>query len=178
MAPPSHLHHQLGSVMTELQALRAAVDAEPGNMTLRMAYADMLAECGDERAEGYRAMWLMGLWAGDEVMRLWALNGERSWRWGNDQNDHWLRRHTAKSPFADGKPIAARWREHEMMPHEWHSMTFAVGNRLKWSTSKWWLYYASREVAEDTAAMAWVRLPLETRERLLAGKVASACPVG
>lgn len=162
--------------MTELQALRMAVDAEPGNMTLRMAYADMLAECGDERAEGYRAMWVLGLWAGSEVGGVDSKG--TIWRWGNDTNDHWLRRHTAKSPLAGGKPIAARWREHEMMPGEWHGMTFAMGNRLKWSTGKWWLYYATREVAEDTAALAWLRLPLETRERLLTGKVAAACPVG
>ena len=135
--------------MTTEDAFNAALDVDPADHRTRLLLADWLAERGDPRAEGYRALGVNRLFGCDSVTH------EGGVEWLPHQEATWFRRDGAGD---DG---------HDDLPPDWFA---ALGNRARWLfwTKPWTNPYPNRRAAEDAAALAFAKLPPERRAQLLA----------
>jgi hypothetical protein len=127
--------------MTETEShLQAAIDAAP--LTgLRMILADHLDEIGDERADGYRALEICGLWP-----YQWA--GGKHWDYTlGHPNDY--QESQVKTIFDD---------EHAGM---------VIWFDQFWPRSPKVFYAPSRREADDAAALGWAKLPPEVQRDIL-----------
>jgi uncharacterized protein (TIGR02996 family) len=129
----------------------AALDANPDDWHTRLVFADWLQECGDVRADGYRAL---GLWRVMTIrIQMADESGEPSddWQWiyGTDEN-------------LQGE-ARAQWGKC-FMPGLWFKK---LKQRNKHDGMPWWRYYDTRREAEDCAAYAFLRLGTKRRTELL-----------
>ena len=123
------------------EEFQAALDEHPEDTTTRGAFADWLQEQGDSRAEGYRALWLLGKWPDTWGQRRWC------WRGGRDNPRGWRR---------------MKWYVASTLPHDWlkrlpKAFIYRSGEG------------APRREVEDSAARAFSRLRADRRAELLSG---------
>jgi uncharacterized protein (TIGR02996 family) len=140
--------------MNDEEAFQAALDADPNDRTARLVFADWLEERGDPRADGYRA-----------IARLPVCDCR-------DNKSHtgrflWMK--ASWAPTSDGFAI---------LPDAWVDLLeggfqcYTEGPAVEedsYALGKWRDYHSRRE-AEDTAALAFAKLPSERRAELLVGK--------
>lgn len=145
--------------MDDEEAFQSHLDAHPDDFTCRLVFADWLDERDDPRAEGYRAMGRMGL-------RPHQSNPK--WCW-------WVQ-HTYALTQSD---LYDPW---IILPDDWFDLL-----PKKWMQipRKFWpdavVYYAPdtaqrphpRSAAEDAAALAFAKLPLDRRLELLSSSVSA-----
>ena len=131
--------------MSTEEAFQAALDAEPDNHTLREIFADFLDDMNDQRADGMRAL-------GVNQLKSVELTGQMRGKFvfGRSDND----RHEESWVKQYGSCL---------IHPQWLSM---IEGRI-YQDVKWWRYFHSRREAEDTAALAFARLPPERRAELL-----------
>jgi uncharacterized protein (TIGR02996 family) len=103
------------------EPFHAALDAKPDDSTLRLVFADWLEERGDPRAQGYRALGLLGKWPenyGDE----WDY-----WGLAHDDPAHnlgaWWVRGMAYQEGYYGRPHGGRQREDDYAALKWSKLT-------------------------------------------------------
>jgi uncharacterized protein (TIGR02996 family) len=108
--------------MNDEDAFQRAIDAEPGNLTLKRVFADWLEEQGDWRAAGYR----------------WMAEHEK-WPFDWDQDSPAIRFNTFDWYITDGKAV---WTvpEYCRLPATFRRV-FATGND--------WIAFPSRQAAEE-----------------------------
>lgn len=124
-------------------AFIAALDAEPGDHTTRLVYADWLDDRGDPRGPGMRALGRLGICAAR------ATNGD-DWFLGRLNNPN---RHDARWTFLKC-----------LLPLTW----FQRLPRERIGPWDWWYDDDSRAAAEDAAALAWAKLTPEQQARIFA----------
>jgi len=135
--------------MTDLDALHAALDAEPWSATLRLVIADELDALGDPLREGYRALGLLGL----SPYKNRHFLGQRPWQWG---------------PEGVVVKKFSVWAA-AILPAEWCA---AIDCPRREGTGL--ATYPTRREADDAAALAFARLPAATQAAILETAGASA----
>jgi uncharacterized protein (TIGR02996 family) len=131
-------------VATE-EAFQAALDHDPTDSVTRMVFADWLLERDDPRAYGY---WALGaLRRSPLLMKDDPAEGGRDiwWQWN---------RETIITPMKEGVNI---------LPHEWIEAIIEIGqpgNRCACAT---------RRIADDIAAAAWVEIHELIRRTIIEG---------
>lgn len=130
---------------------QAALDAEPTCSTTRQVFADWLEEQGDIRAEGYRALGVLGLYP--SIRRTHATFGGMN------------------HPHVNGIRYNPNWREqnrYRLLPVEWFNLiSFDGGHDWERDTRKIWIKCNTRRQLEDRVTKAFHLLPEDVRMRLL-----------
>jgi uncharacterized protein (TIGR02996 family) len=133
--------------MTTEDDLQAALDANPGDALLRLVLADLLDDCGDPRAEGYRAM-------GTTRDRPEFLGRVGPWCWRLDAYEKGVRPdgYLPEAWFAGlarGSSMCWASRQGRRSPRLSPAYEETISTRLD---------YATRRAAEDDAAWAFAGL--------------------
>ena len=131
--------------MTTEDDFQAALDANPEDHQTRLVFADWLQERGDVRAEGYRAL---------GVLRLWPLEYQ-------DDGPAWSFHNGFGRYQSEDVP------KHHALPKPWFEAA-KMHNKVRL-----WMHppdtnLRTRHEAEDVAALAFSKLPPESRAELLA----------
>lgn len=124
--------------MTTEDDFQKALDACPSDWQTRLVFADFLEERGDERAEGYRAMGVLGLYPRSSGW-WWYCSDNRNDREHCDLPSDWFRK------------VKMRGKSRHFAP--------CANKRPKG---------AERRESEDAVARAFAKLPAERRAALLA----------
>lgn len=114
---------------TEEAAFQAVLDADPGDFTTRLVFADWLQERGDPRAEGYRALGLL-----------------KRYPTRDPQDGNWW--FTCRRSARDVESVE----EHEVIADHWFDLATKPDQPAHYSE-------ASRREIEDEVALAFTRLP-------------------
>jgi uncharacterized protein (TIGR02996 family) len=141
--------------MTDEEAMQAAIDANPEDMTLKMAFADFLDERNDPRAAGYRWMGQNGKrainwWTANQFLRQVAPRGAHIWG------------------FHDGigrisiNEIAP---EYCTLPQELLRETIELKAEGMLEYSSCWTLGLTRRNVEDAVALAYATWSLSTTEQ-------------
>ena len=134
-------------MVDNIELLHQHLDEHPNDHTARMALADCLRETGSALADGYAALAFMG--RDVTLRRRWA----SSW-WRCEGVP------PASSPNGRSLPEGCVGTE-DQLPEDWWTM-------LNW-TFRQAFNHNTRRQAEDAAALAFTRLPLERQRELLSG---------
>mgnify|MGYP000060608491 CR=1 FL=1 len=139
--------------MTDLDALHAALDAEPWSATLRLVIADELDALGDPLREGYRALGLLGRYP--RTSTRGGYPGE-FWQWVR-QGNPWA----WTGAFCDGELLSFA------LPDAWvkEIATSPTINYTNYGAG--WREFPTRREADDAAAKAFTRLPAATQAAIL-----------
>lgn len=128
------------------------LDENPDDHHTRMVFADWLQERNDPRAEGYRAMGQLGFAPSKSVYH----NDGKTWIWAHDKNTFGIQ----KGRYDSSK-----------LPHSWlkriksnHPDYGHLGGII--NPTPHWRYHTSRRSADDAAALAYDRLPKNTKVAL------------
>jgi uncharacterized protein (TIGR02996 family) len=143
--------------VSDEEAFQTALDAHPDDHHTRLVFADWLQERGDPRAEGYRALGLLRVAPYDE-------ESGKGWKgYGRTNN--------ADNPLAapGGRASGA------LLPPDWFALAGEGNQYPNWNPHAW-AYWRSRRGAEDTAALAFAKLPPNRRAELLAAPPAEGKP--
>ena len=126
----------------EEAAFQAALDAHPADHTTRLVFADWLQERGDPRAEGYRALGMLGIRPRTAESDTWRL--------------YWYKTPVLTDPSSN-LPL-----------REW-VMAMSGYRAEKYRDSHQWgcADQPTREECENDAAHAFLLLPRERRAELL-----------
>ncbi len=124
------------------QQLNRELDKDVRNQTLRMALADRMEEIGHSLANGYRALAVLGKnpdwWSRDKTPYVW---------WGGDNK------------YVEGVfgPVT--------LPRDWWIL-LPIGAQI--GGPNWeWQHNLTRQQAEDAAAEAFLKLPVERQQEIL-----------
>jgi uncharacterized protein (TIGR02996 family) len=128
--------------MTTEDDFQRQLDLNPDDWQTRLVFADFLQERGDPRADGYRALAVLGVHP------------------HTDGNNGWC--HTANYHNRGPRPSYG----HCALPPCWYDAISPAPSRNDRSWREGW---ESRRKAEDAAALAFARLPADRRAELLAG---------
>lgn len=121
------------------------LDENPGDHNTRLVFADWLEERDDVRAPGYRAMGQLRLFPASRPIydtKDGKYTHEYLWSWHE---------------LVTGRPFAAG------LKSIWFSKINATADQAKWK-GRW----STRREAEDAAALAFSRIPLDQRHRAYA----------
>lgn len=135
--------------MADESDFQAALDANPEDHTTRLVFADWLEERGDSRAEGYRALGVLGRHGCNAVSHAHVVT------WKPEMETCWFSEE--RIGFAGGALVPR-------LPHDWFEL---LGRTQQVSDGAWTTEYDSRRAAEDAAALAFAKLPPERRAELL-----------
>lgn len=131
--------------MNEEEAFQAALDANPDDWQTRGVFADWLEERGDVRAEGYRALGVLGKYPSygheDVSVVVW-----------DRRCPYWVTESDVKS---------------RVLPLDWYDMLVIRGKGEKCAPDWAFATNATRRECEDAAALAFSKLPAERRKQLL-----------
>lgn len=144
--------------MTTEDDFHAALDANPEDHQTRLVFADWLQKRDDPRAEGYRALGVLGKQPSQRTE-------EKDWFVGTEDAPSF-------GPGRDESYIRAQF------PPDWWTL---VGSGDPWGpgqSTNTWRFFPTRREAEDAAALAFAKLPPERRAELLAGTTAARKPKG
>ena len=131
--------------MTTEDDFQAALDANPEGWQTRLVFADWLQERGDPRAEGYRALAVLG---------LCPFGRDGFWWWTTIESRHCPK----EGVYGNGCTLPADWFALvDLRPA--NELFKPVGNGLEFKNTR-------REV-EDAAALAFGQLPAKRRAKLL-----------
>jgi uncharacterized protein (TIGR02996 family) len=131
--------------VTDEDDFQAMLDAHPDDHVTRLVFADWLQERGDPRAEGYRALGVLGVSpTAYRDGRVAPHAGADYVAWWNGQN------YTTYDP--------------DYLPGDWWHSTLHAALR----PTGYMATFRSRREAEDAAALAFAELPAERRAELLA----------
>lgn len=155
--------------MTDIDALHAALDAEPWSATLRMVIADELDALGDPLGEGYRTLGLLRL-SPNHIVGDWPFGAgyrgaaEAGIRGEPERFEWWL--------GPDGELVRADYEiAGHTLPAEWlaaleggwpYQNLYLDGTSRQLSRD-----YFTRREADDAAAKAFTRLPAATQAAIL-----------
>jgi uncharacterized protein (TIGR02996 family) len=150
----------VGAAVTSEEDFQRALDEHPDDFQTRLVFADWLQERGDPRAEGYRALGVLGR------IPTWAFNqptGRVPWYlWISDAHIGSL---TGSFRKRAGVMRTAT------LPADWCRrmyLNLPKKARTAWNHKHGWFGYGkSRRQAEDGAALAFARLPAKRRAELL-----------
>lgn len=127
--------------MTSESDFQAKLDAEPGNHTVRLIFADWLQDRSDPRADGFRALGKNRLLPHfSQSSGLWVF-----WNAGAYPNE-----------------VHLGWDDNYYLPGDWFAAAFNKNLRF--------IRMAYRDFMEDAAAIAFATLPPERQAELLSGK--------
>lgn len=136
--------------MTTEEDFQRALEADPEDYQTRLVFADWLQERDDPRSAGYRAMGRLrispDLYRRYENLRPVSMERAYFGRWANSNR-----------PQFNVEVLAC------LLPDDWFSKLETTDE-----SAEWWVYYKTRRDAEDGAARAFARLPLERQAELLA----------
>lgn len=139
--------------MTDTErGLQTALDATPDDWGLRLILADHLAEIGDEREAGYRAL---------AALRLNPCNAitviGKFFKWAPHDTTEWTRTEWPKKRAAAVSVWVTEWNIGRHIPHLWFD---AIYPRM-------W-YFRNRLDAEDKAAVAFAKLSARDQAKIMA----------
>jgi uncharacterized protein (TIGR02996 family) len=141
--------------MTTEDDFHAALDTNPDDWQTRLVFADWLQERGDPRADGYRALGLLRLrpYVAREHYPDYDGDGQFGWCIGTNED------------YADREEFRGR-----LLPKDWFRLVSSRNRNTREACStRYWVYFRSRRVCEDLAALAFAKLPEDSRAELLAG---------
>ena len=127
------------------------LDQNPEDHTTRLVLADWLQEHDDPRAEGYRALGILR-----RRPNPMSVSGNKQHFFGNKEADH----------FGDNLTTY----EHTMLPKDWFMLLNPEPDSIPPDFIRAWKHFDNRKDAEDTAALAFSKLPPERREQILRGE--------
>jgi uncharacterized protein (TIGR02996 family) len=132
-----------------------AIEADPADSTVRLAFADYLSDRDDPREAGMRSLAAKGAQAinARETGESPPLAFPYPFVFGTEDNESYNR------------PGGAFLRC--LLPDDWFRKV-RQSKSVEWESS-WWTYFKTRADAEDAAARAFLRLPEPRRLELLAG---------
>lgn len=133
--------------MTSESDFQKALDLHPDDHHTRLVFADWLEERGDERAAGYRALGT-GEWYPSVHLKHST--------WGGMD-------HPAVS-YSEWYMANRKW----LLPKDWFRL-MPYNNQTDWQDGQRpiWKRSDTRQQAEDRAALAFARLPIEHQQELL-----------
>ena len=146
--------------MTTEDDFQAALDACPEDHQTRLVFADWLQERGDPRAEGYRALGTIR--AVPYYDALHRPKGDKCW---------WSFAHLRRAGHSLDRHGPC------LLPVVWY-LKLKPENRLPGWDPHAWCYFPTRREAEDTAALAFAKLPRARRAELLAPPDSASQPDG
>lgn len=148
--------------MTAEDAFHAALDADPSDAITRLVFADWLEERGDPRAEGYRALGVLGLHPRRLVVARWDEHDTRAGT-VRDMGGYY----TYHLAWTWDERAAVHPPHH--LPVDWVDWLYG---RDPMTATRIVAHHDTRRAAEDAAALAFARLPRARRAELLAGGLA------
>jgi len=134
--------------MTSEKEFQDQLDQHPDDHHTRMVFADWLEEQGDPRAEGYRALGVLG----HSPYTLGKYNPkEKGYGWSNTNNTN------------------AFYPINHKLPIDWFTIIKDTHNEYPYQRlpQDHWRYHGSRQEADDQAAHAFSQLPEERKKEIL-----------
>ena len=139
--------------MTTEDDFQRALDENPDDFQTRLVLADWLQERNDPRAAGYRALGLLRLRPYVAREHYPDYDGDGQFGWCIGTNDD----------YADREKFRGR-----LLPRDWFRLVSSRNRTTRESCStRYWVYFRSRRMCEDAAALAFVKLPPEYRAESL-----------
>lgn len=132
------------------EAMLRAIDEKPEDDTRRLAFADLLAEKGDPREEGYRAMVHLG---------IRAAIGDGLFTWYSDM---------AYGKATDPDLVLTDSRLCGIVPATWLAKLSHEGCHGRMMSSMlWWIDWSSRAECENALALAFSLLSVEDQDEVM-----------
>jgi uncharacterized protein (TIGR02996 family) len=133
--------------MSEEDDFWKLLEEHPDDSHTRLVFADWLEERGDERAEGMRALGLMGVWAD-----VYSFSDGPTYCLGTQANNNWQ--------------VWSEWsrrQAHLLLPSDWFVL-IPEWNRHDWRV---WRYRSTRREMEGETSRLFQKLPPDRRTELL-----------